>query len=147
MSPLIFPWWYCLLIFFGFQKYHTTLYYLVLYFLDILKSLLSCFPTAFLSISVGISPTSVLDSQFFPLLANGYLSLIKWRPWESEKPMFWITALLLIVSILSEQTLDSVSSVMVRWHWLYYLNDLIYGINTIMCKNHRVSSQSILLLH
>lgn len=112
MLSLIFPWWYCLLVFFGFQKYYTTFYYLVLNFLDILKSLLSCFPIAFLSISAGISPRSVLDSQFFPLLTNDYLPLAKWRPWESEKPMFWIPALLLIVSFFSEQTLDSVSSVL-----------------------------------
>lgn len=112
MLSLIFPWWYCLLIFFGFQKHYTTFYYLVLYFLDILKSLLSCFPTAFLSISAGISPRSVPHSQFFPLLTNGYRPLAKWRPWESEKPMFWIPALLMIVSIFSEQTLDSVSSVL-----------------------------------
>lgn len=112
MLSLIFPWWYCLLVFFGFQKYYTTFYYLVLNFLDILKSLLSCFPTAFLSISAGISPRSVLDTQFFPLLTNDYLPLAKWRPWESEKPIFWIPALLLIVSFFSEQTLDSVSSVL-----------------------------------
>ena len=78
MLSLIFPWWYCLLVFFGFQKYYTTFYYLALNFPDILKSLLSCFPAAFLSISAGISPRSVLDTHFFPLLTNDYFH------WQSE---------------------------------------------------------------
>lgn len=42
--------------------------------------------------------------------------------------------------------LSELCSVIIGQDWLYYLIELIWGINIIMCKKHHMSSQIIVLL-